>query len=169
MKLLFMSRRDNGHFEKIFNSELTAENFLYAFKIKSFIDDYVKRFGTMKRRKTRIDDWQNEYKRFLGESVFNGFEDIIDQVVPQSAVFVTAVLFEKYTKIQKKETQTLLDELNNSTQSTINDIISVILNFSKNNPEIANKSWPTLLKSQTFFNHICSYLSGLEDRTQDVH
>ena len=163
-KLLFMSRSDNGHFERIFNTELTAEKFLNSYKLKIYINDYVKTFGAMKRRKSRVDDWHAEYQQFLGDAVFDNFGDIIDQVVPQSAVFLSSVLFEKYTKIQQKGTEELLSDLNNNSQTIINNALSIILNFARNNPEIANKSWPTLLKSQTFFNHICSYLSGLEER-----
>ena len=167
LKLLFMNRRDNGHFDRIFNSDLTAENFLNSFMIKRHVDDYVKRFGAMKRRKARIDGWHDDYREFLGESIFNEFVGIIDQVVPQSAVFVTAVIFEKYIKIKNKSVERLLSNLNANTNIVVNDIILTILNFAKNNPEIANKSWPTLLKSQTFFNHICAYLSGLMEGTTE--
>lgn len=167
LKLLFMNRSDNGHFDRIFNADLTAENFLNSYMIKQHVDDYVKRFGTMKRRKARIDGWHDEYKNFLGESIYDNYIDIIDQVVPQSAVFVTAVIFEKYAKIKGESVDNLLVELNKNSDSKINGIISTILYFADNNPEVANKSWPTLLKSQTFFHHICAYLSGLEERSAE--
>jgi len=167
LKLLFMNRSDNGHFDRIFNADLTAQNFLNSFRIKQHVDDYVKRFGTMKRRKVRIDGWHDEYKNFLGESIYDNYIDIIDQVIPQSAVFVTAVIFEKDVKIKGEGVDNLINELNNNSDSIINGIISTILYFAKNNPEVANKSWPTLLKSQTFFHHICAYLSGLEERSAE--
>ena len=118
----------------------------------------------MKRKRARIDGWQEEYHKFLGDKIFNNYLRFIDQVVPQSSVFVAAVLFERHIRINKNQIEELLDELSICADDLINDTISVILNFATEKPEVANKSWPTLLKSQTFFNHICAYISGLEKR-----
>jgi hypothetical protein len=164
-KLLFMSRKDNGHFDRIFNTELTAEKFLNAFKIKACVDEYIKKFVTMKRRKARTGNWEEEYSEFLSDNLFVNHLKIIDQVIPQSTIFICAVLFEKYTKIQKRDVSELLDDINRTPNGIINMTLESILNFANNNPDIANKSWPTLLKSQTFFNHICSYLAGIEEGT----
>jgi hypothetical protein len=44
--------------------------------------------------------------------------------------------------------------------SAIRDKLAVILQFARDNPTSANKSWPTLLKSQPFFENVASYLRG---------
>ena len=36
-----------------------------------------------------------------------------------------------------------------------------IIDFAKNNKDKADKSWPVLLKSNAFFNHITAYLAGV--------
>ena len=162
-KLLFLSKADGGHFERLFGVNLTAERFLAASTLKMFVDDYVKRFGGMKRRKGRVDDWQKEYAQFFSESVFPEFGDIVDQVVPQSAVFLCATLFENYTRIQLKDVNELLSDLEKNPQEIINETLATVLRFAKRNPDVANKSWPTLLKSQSFFTHVCSYLRGVAD------
>jgi hypothetical protein len=162
-KLLFLSRTDGGHFERLFSSDLTAEKFLYASKIKNFVDDYVKTFGAIKRRRSRADNWQEEYSRFLSEPLFSEYGDLVDQVVPQCAVFLTATLFEKYSRIQRKDVTELLSDLENRPQEIINETLSSVFRFARLNPGDANKSWPTLLKSQSFFIAVCSYLLGVED------
>jgi hypothetical protein len=42
-------------------------------------------------------------------------------------------------------------------------MLNVILQFARDNPTSANKSWPTLLKSQAFFENVASYLRGRAD------
>jgi hypothetical protein len=166
-KLLFLTRSDGGHFERLFTPELTAENFLSASRLKNIIDDYVKKFGGLKRKKSRVDNWEDEYRQFFPESFFSEFKDIIDQVIPQSSVFLTAVIFEKYIRIRKNNIDDLLEILENDQQKIIIESLSLILHFAKDNPDIANKSWPTLLKSQSFFSHISSYLKGLEKQNAE--
>jgi hypothetical protein len=166
-KLLFLSRSDGGHFERLFSAELTAEKFLYASKFKNVADVYVKNFGALKRRKSRVDNWEEEYRQFFPDDFFEEYSGIIDQVIPQSSVFLTAVIFERYIRIRGKDIDELLIEFESVPQEIILDTLSLILRFAKNNPDIANKSWPTLLKSQSFFSHVCSYIKGLEEQNAE--
>ncbi len=166
-KLLFLSRSDGGHFERLFSSELTAENFLYASKLKNFVDIYVKKFGVLKRKKSRVDNWEEDYRHFFPSSFFEEHRDVIDQFIPQSSVFLTAAIFEKYIRIRGKNIDELLIEFESKPDVIILNTLSLILNFARNNPNIANKSWPTLLKSQSFFTHVCSYIAGLEEQNAE--
>ena len=164
---MFLSRSDGGHFERLFSAELTAEKFLYASKLKNVVDVYVKNFGALKRKKSRIDNWEEEYRQFFSEMFFDEYREIIDQVVPQSSVFLTAAIFERCIRVREKNIDELLIEFESNPKEIILNTLSVILRFARNNPDIANKSWPTLLKSQTFFSHVCSYIKGLEEKNAE--
>jgi hypothetical protein len=53
----------------------------------------------------------------------------------------------------------LLAELDRNIEPMLNKL-HLVIKFAKANPQIANKSWPTLLKSQSFFENVVSFLQG---------
>ena len=63
---MFLGVRDGGSFDRIFNTDLSAEKLLIAQQLKWCIDNYVKRFMTLKRRKERVTDWKADYQTLLG-------------------------------------------------------------------------------------------------------
>jgi Collagen triple helix repeat (20 copies) len=96
-------------------------------------------------------DWVSEYAELLGSEIVQEFGDRLDQVIPQCAVFLCALLFEDHIKVRSEQPAMLLDPLEAGDFSMIYDKLTVISQFARDNPTSANKSWPTLLKSQTFF------------------
>ena len=159
VKRMFLGAQDGGYFERIFSEELSAENFVLAQQIKWHVDDFVKQFMNRKRRKARVENWYEDYEELLGENLMRKHKDVIDQVVPQSSIFLSAILFEERVRILDESPQDLLDELAQSVQPML-DKLNSIIEYARENPQIANKSWPTLLKSQPFFENVVSYLKG---------
>jgi hypothetical protein len=163
-KQLFLSRDEGGHFERVFGVDLTAEKFLQASRLKIVTDTYVKRFGSLKRRRGSSENGKKEYMDFFSEEFFEEHQGRIDQVIPQCAVFLAAIMFEWHTRLRKQKVDDLIAEVECDARVTVEESLIAILRFAEKNPNIANKSWPTLLKSQAFFTHVCSYIIGLEDR-----
>jgi hypothetical protein len=139
---------------------MSAEKFVVAQRLKWITDEFVERFMNLKRRKARGADWVSEYTELLGPELVHEFGDRLDQVVPQCSVFLCALLFEDHIVLRKEQPATLLAALGADNFVAIYDKLTVILQFARDNPTSANKSWPTLLKSQPFFENVASYLRG---------
>jgi hypothetical protein len=153
---IFIDRADGGAFETVLDSTLTAERFITAFKLKTAIDRFVDEFGKRKRRKAKVDDWRQDYAEVLGNELVATHGDVIDQVVPQCAVFIASFLYWRYSVSMTLPVERLITDLDENTDA-IRDGLMTMMNFGKAHPELAGKSWPTLLKSQTFFNHVIEY------------
>jgi hypothetical protein len=161
-KKIFLSVEDGGYFERIFSSEITAQKMVTAHQIKQYVDDFVKRFGSIKRKRARhADGWEVEYRILLGDQLFSSHLDRIDQVVPTSGFFLCATLFREYVDILKLGPDSLIDELSEIADVKISEHLCRILDYAKSNPGEANRSWPTLLKSNRFFQGFISYLTGV--------
>ncbi len=162
-KKIFLGPKDGGHFEKIFDEKMSAENFALSYKIKNRIDYFTKQFLTRKRRKTKIADWKLDYKELLGEEIVNDYGEELDQVIPQSAVFLCAIIFEEQVRVLGSTPENLLAKLTQEGEKILVEGLRTILKFAKDNPDnpqIANKNWPNLLKSQTFFENVASFIKG---------
>jgi hypothetical protein len=157
---IFLSSNDGGYFERVFGPDLTAEKFLQANKLAKLIDDYVRQFMTRKRRKERVPDWRADYKSLLGDDLVQAHGSIIDQVVPQCAVFLTALIFDIYVVEGKRPINDLIEELNGRFDLP-NNMLLCLINFA-NHDASALKSWPTLLKSQAFFDRAAAHIKRLE-------
>lgn len=157
---IFMGTNDGGYFERIFNDEISAEKFAIAQQIKWQVDSFVNQFMTRKRRKGRVASWKDDYREVLGSSIVDKWPDKIDQVIPQSAVFLCAILFDEHVKIKTGLPEQLIQDLSASGSGRIQQVLEVIIDQGVSNPEAANKSWPTLLKSQTFFELVSTFLRG---------
>jgi hypothetical protein len=166
VKRMFLGAQDGGYFERIFNEELSAEKFVMAQQIKWHVDDFVKQFMSRKRRKARVENWYEDYEELLGVEMMKQHKDVIDQVIPQSSIFVSAILFEERVRILGGTPEELLRDLDKDNQTMI-DKLGSIIEYARKNPQIANKSWPTLLKSQPFFENVVSYLKGMSSLTQE--
>jgi hypothetical protein len=158
-KRIFMGAGDRGSFERVFNHELTAEKFLSAQLFARHIAEYVKQFMLRKRRKDRTSDWAEDYRGLLGDSLLAKHSDIIDQVVPQCAVFITAVVFEEQIYLNGKLVSDLLKLPESEIFSVINRHMEQIIDLVKQDSRLA-KSWPTLMKSQSFFETYSAFLKG---------
>ena len=129
-------------------------------QIKNLVDAFVNQFMTRKRRKARAGNWMDDYKEVLGTSLVEKWADKIDQVIPQSAVFLCAILFDEHVRIQNKPAEALIQDLTSTGYRLIQDALDVVIDLGSTNPEAANKSWPTLLKSQTFFELVSIFMKG---------
>jgi AIPR protein len=159
-KRIFLGPEDGGSFDRVFGPGMSAEKFVVAQRLKWVTDGFVERFMNLKRRKARGVDWVSEYTELLGPKLVHEFGDRLDQVVPQCSVFLCALLFEDHIVLRNEQSSTLLTALEAGDLSAIYDKLAVILQFARDNPTSANKSWPTLLKSQPFFENVASYLHG---------
>jgi hypothetical protein len=160
-KKLFLSINDGGDFERIFNQEITAERVIYATRVKRVVNAFVEDFSKMKRRKPRLENPVEEYRGFLGSKLYDEHGEVVDQCIPQSGVFLAAIIFEEHVRIHKNCAEELVQKIESDQgwdmcRGRVYDIIQ----FAKDNPQIATKSWPTLLKSQQFFENVAAYLRG---------
>lgn len=159
-KRIFMGPQDGGSFEKVFSSELSAEKYIQAQRLAWLVEAFVKQFMTRKRRKDRVADWKAEYKAVLGEKLVKGHSDVLDQVVPQCAVFLSALLFEERIRLRRKDIEDLLKTLDSGDFSILQRDLDALIRYAKTDTKLS-KSWPTLLKSQAFFDNVASYLKGI--------
>jgi len=162
-KRMFLGSQEGGYFERIFSADLTAEKFLIAQMLKWQIDDFVREFNKRKRRKDRMEDWKKDYMEILAGSLVTKHSNVLDQVIPQSSVFLCGILFEEQVTLLRKDPNEVLRILEKGNTELIIKKLELLIDFAKQNPKLADKSWPTLLKSQPFFDHFASYLKGRLD------
>ena len=151
-RLIFLSKEDGGYFEDIFSS-LTANQILVAHKIKDAVDDFIKRFAAKKRRKERVVDWQEDYRTLLGSEIVDEFSDSIDQMVPQSGVFLCGTIFQEWKIAVERDPKSTIEEFLGTGDGPVLLSVLRILRYAKINRQIANKGWPSLLKSKSFFDN----------------
>jgi hypothetical protein len=159
-KRIFLGSQDGGSFEKIFSNQLTAENFVNANRLAVSVEGLIRQFMTRKRRKDRVEDWKADYAALLGNDMVQEFSEVVDQVVPQSAVFLSALTFEEWVRLRGRSVSSLLDAVETGDLAFLKRLLLIILRYAKSQQTLT-KSWPTLLKSQQFFDNAASYLKGL--------
>jgi hypothetical protein len=158
-KLMFLGSQDGGYFERIFNDELTAERFVSAQRLSWQVGEFVKLFISKKRRRDRVADWKSDYATLLGESLVANHGPILDQVIPQSVVFLCAITFEIEVRIKGRSVDEVFGELERADYSKIIEYLDLIIQFASKDKDLG-ASWPTLLKSQSFYDRFSSYLKG---------
>jgi len=158
-KRIFLGAFDGGSFERIFNSELSAEKFLQAQQLAWGVEALVKQFMTRKRRKERVESWRKDYEDALGKTLVEKHAEVLDQVIPQSAVFLSGLAYEEWVRLRRRDLKDLLSVIETGDYDFFRRQILLIIEYAKNNK--LTQSWPTLLKSQSFFENFASYLQGL--------
>ena len=158
-KRIFLGAQDGGIFERIFSEDLTADKLVDAQRLAWGVTAFVKRFMTRKRRKDRVEDWRKDYAELLSEEVVEKHADVLDQVVPQSTIFLCAVVFEDQIKVRGIPLHKLIEALEDGNFSILTETISLAIDFAEAGAG-EGKSWPTLLKSQSFFEKFVAYLQG---------
>jgi hypothetical protein len=98
----------------------------------------------------------------LGDRIIDEFGSVVDQVMPQSAIFLCGTIFQDFVSIQKRDPNELPAVLFADSENIIRAHLERILIFAKENPNVTNKSWPSLLKSMAFFNHVMAFMRGLQ-------
>jgi hypothetical protein len=158
-KRIFVGATDGGYFDRVFGGELTAEKFVAAHRLAQCINEYVRQFMTRKRRRERVGDWKADYSGLLGAALVAQHPKLLDQVVPQSAIFLTAAVFELRVALQRRPIDVVVDELSAADFTVLNELLLQTIDFAGQD-ESFSKSWPTLLKSQAFFEKFATYLKG---------
>lgn len=158
---IFLSIADGGNYEKIFSAEMTAEKIVIAHKIKTFVDDFVKRFAAIRRKLQASESLADAYRPLLGLDLASKHSDVIHQVISQCSLFVCGTLFKDLVDLQKKDPSEIPELLRTNGDAMIQEHLLYIVDFAKNNKDKADRSWPVLLKSNAFFAHITAYLAGI--------
>lgn len=158
-RLMFEGTSDGGYFDRIFSRDLTAEKFVHANTISSASAAFVREFMKRKRRKERVESWEADYVDLVGPEIVEKHGAALDQVIPQSAVFLNAVLFEEAVRLREQEVEQLISCVQNDATSAFVAIIDSTMGFASGDTRWSG-SWPTLLKSQSFFENYCSFRKG---------
>jgi hypothetical protein len=157
---IFLGIQDGGVFERVFSNDISAENVVAAHRLRRAADEFVEKFMVLKRRKGRMAEPEAEYRGLLGAEIVDRFGGALDQVIPQSAVFLCALLFEDHVRHRGDNLESLLAELEAGSTEPLRAALQAILTFARLNPASSNKSWPTLMKSQSFFEQVASFRQG---------
>ena len=158
-KKIFLSSEDGGQFEKIFSTDMTAEKVIIAHKIKTFVDSLVRRFAGIRRKLQAADDVEAAYAPVIGATLA-AFPDI-HQVIPQCSLFICGTVYRDCVQLQGNAPSSIPAILEQRGNALIQEHLGLIVEYAKNNKDKADRSWPTLLKSNTFFSYISAYLSGI--------
>jgi hypothetical protein len=159
VKKIFLSVEDGGHFERIFSPNMTAERVIVAHELKEYVDGFAHQFSAMRRKMQKDDDVKAAYEPLLGEAVAAKHSDVIHQVMPQCSLFLCGTIFKDLVD-QGIDPVTIPSVLKERGPDLIREHLLRIVDFAKINKDKADKSWPALLKSNTFFSHITTYISG---------
>lgn len=148
---------DFGSFSKILQSELTAEKFRDAFQLSRQVSAEVDRFKKIKRKRYSGDSERKKaYVTHLG-SVVDPILDELDAAIPQITIFGLAVLYRKFTLNRSSDKLgEFVAEIRCDPQivwSAFADLIGTKRSLG------SEKSWPTLLKSGTFYRDAIQTLS----------
>ena len=158
-KLMFLGTTDGGYFDRIFSQDLTADTFVQAHSIASLVGTFVKEFMKHKRRKERVADWREDYATLLDRPVVDRHGSTLDQVIPQSVVFLSAVVFDEQVRQQGGTPEDCIEGLAHNASIVLGRIIDSTIRFAEGDTKW-ERSWPTLLKSQSFFDNYCSFRRG---------
>ena len=156
---IFLSTADGGQFERIFSSDMTAEKVVIAHKVKVCVDEFVRRFWRVRRRTQDGDDVGCAYAPVVGPTL--AAVPNISQVVPQCALFVCGTIYMDLVDLQGKEAVDMPAILDRRGDAIIQEHLGLIVDYAERNRDKADQSWPTLLKSNSFFGHIAAHLSGI--------
>jgi hypothetical protein len=160
VKRIFLSTEDGGYYERIFSTDMTAEKIVIAHGLKHTVDEFVKRFATIRRKAQASDDVKKVYEPLLGKPLTQ-HSDVIHQVIPQCSLFLCGTIYKELVEIRKTELKTIAETLGREGDDLIRRHLLHIIDFAQRNKDKADRSWPVLLKSNAFFNHIVAYLSGI--------
>jgi hypothetical protein len=158
---IFLSVDDGGSFEKIFSPEMTAEKVIIAHEIKTFVEAFVRRFDAIRRKARASANPKVAYEPILGEALAARHSDVIHQVMAQCSLFLCGTIFKDLVDSQKRDPASIPKFLNAEGSALIQAHLLHIINYADSHKDKANGSWPVLLKSNTFFMFITTYLAGI--------
>jgi len=157
---IFQERQGGGVFERIFDDKLTAEKFINSYRIRSAVQNFIDEFGKLKRKKSKMSNWQIEYAKLLGDDLIPSQNDLLHQVIPQSSLFLCALIYWKHVDLNSKPINELIEQLETNFDIQIKSLKDIV-EFSRIKPEKISKAWPWLLKSQDFFDNVKEHLKEI--------
>jgi hypothetical protein len=164
-KKIFLSVDDGGSFEKIFSSDMTAEKMIVAHEIKLFVEEFVKQFSIIRRKTQAADNLCVAYEPVLGKNLSALHSEVIHQVLAQCSLFLCGTIFKDLVEMQKMDFRSIPAFLAQNGSTLMQEHLLHTINYAKANKDKADKSWPVLLKSNTFFTYIVAYLQGIRQGT----
>ena len=156
---IFLSTANGGQFERVFSSDMTAEKVVIAYKVKVSVDDFVRRFWRVRRKIQDGDDVASAYTPVVGPTL--AAVPYISQVVPQCSLFVCATMYMDLVNLQGNQATDMPAILDQRGDDVIREHLGLIVDYAEKNRDKADQSWPTLLKSNSFFSHIAAHLSEI--------
>jgi hypothetical protein len=126
-----------------------------------FVDDFVRSFTANKRKSQASVDAAEINTPVLGAALARKHSDVIHQVMPQCSLFLCGTIYRDLINLQNIDPSKIPEVLEERGANLIQDHLMHIVDFAKGNKEKADRSWPVLLKSNTFFTHINAYLAGI--------
>ena len=74
---------------------------IVAQQIKTFVDDFVRKFSSIHRKLQAPDDIVAAYQPLLGEDLAK--EDKIHQVLPQCSLFLCGTIYKDLVEFQRRD------------------------------------------------------------------
>ena len=160
-KKIFLSVEDGGNYERIFSVDMTAEKMIIAHEIKTVVDDFVRKFAAIRHKLQASDNIQAAYEPALGKLLARRHSDVIHQVMAQCSLFLCGTIFKDLVDLRRNAASLIPGILKDEGTALIQEHLLHIIDYAKSNKDKADRSWPVLLKSNTFFNYITAYLAGV--------
>ena len=147
-KQIFISGAAGGYFEKFIGGGLTAEKFIFAWELYRRATELKRKISRLSRTKD-VDSpctvYESEFSQFE-KQVQSGLRiDELEAAAPQSAMFLIALLGKKYNGNSE---ELLLQHLEEIAAEIPKALFALVRRMAANRAS----SWPTLLKSQSFFD-----------------
>jgi hypothetical protein len=148
---------DGGSFSKILQSGLTAEKFKNAFVLSKIVGNEVEKFKIIKRKRySSQEERKAAYSTGIGSFVLQVFDDL-DAAIPQITIFAISLIFDKHVNSMGKNLDKVITDLQNRPDEIWQSFIDLIR---AKNALASDKSWPTLLKSGTFYRDVIKFMEG---------
>jgi hypothetical protein len=156
-KKIFQDPQDGGLFNRIFNDEISALKFLNSYRLFSAVDNFVDAFTKIKRRKSRLANWRTNYSNLLGNELVQQYGDKLDQIIPQSSLFLCALIYWKFIVSEGRPIEDIIGKIESDYEIQIN-ILKNIIEFYEIQPDRTGKALSSLLKTQNFLESIKPYI-----------
>jgi hypothetical protein len=148
---------DGGSFSKILQSDLTAEKFRNAYMLSLLVSAEVDRFKVLKRKRYADEnERRTAYLTKIGTVISPVFSEL-DVAIPQITIFAIALIFEKYVKVLERDLNDVLPILESKSDAIWQTFVELLTAKSAIGDD---KSWPTVLKSGTFYRDAVKYLES---------
>ena len=142
---------EGGSFSRILRSDLTAEKFRDSYAISRLVSAQVDQFKRLKRKWYTSDfERKKAYVQRLGSVIEPVFGDL-DAAIPQITVFGLALLFEKHLSVWHEKPHDFVACIEKDSSIIWSGFIELIASRKVLH---STPSWPTLLKSGSFFRDV---------------